>query len=106
MPCGPISTLVPQKYHRHLDAGILKSLLTASEEEQQRLSEAASLASLGIIYHEPTVEVYPQVLKSLNDIGREAVQEINPWVLNTLIDWCHFDRIICTSVPDAKDKVC
>lgn len=63
----------------------------------QKLTDSAGLASLGVICKEPTTDVYPEVLSSLNEIGKDVVQEVNPWVINTLVDWCNFDKVICSA---------
>ena len=105
MPVGPISTLVPQKYHQFLDSNTLKSLLVGSFDMAQKLTDSAGLTSLGVICKEPIFDVYPKVLGSLNEIGKDAVEEINPWVINTLVDWCNFDQVICSAPLNRLDKL-
>ncbi|WAR19454.1 hypothetical protein MAR_001292, partial [Mya arenaria] len=91
------------EYRKLQDSNTLKSLLVGSFDVAQKLTDSAGLASLGIICKEPTFDVYPQVLSSLNEIGKDVVKEINPWVINTLVDWCNFDNVICSSPLKSLD---
>ncbi|XP_033758516.1 uncharacterized protein LOC117340850 [Pecten maximus] len=90
VPVGPISNLVPPKYHTHLHKRILNSLIVASEKSAKRLREIA--VNVPVIVQEKTTEVYSHVLQNLTSLGQQAVAQIN-----VLIDWDNFDKVICIS---------
>ncbi|WAR20622.1 hypothetical protein MAR_002460, partial [Mya arenaria] len=95
MAIGPLSTAMPLRFHNHVSRDILKSYLAHNEEYGNKLQKQTFPADIPVIVKEYTNEVYPVVLKKLNHIGEDAVKEIHPWVLCTLIDWSHFDKVIC-----------
>jgi hypothetical protein len=45
-----------------------------------------------------TDTVYQRILDNLTEGGRNAVEEIQPWVFNTLIDWAPpFESFVCSN---------
>ncbi|XP_033758103.1 uncharacterized protein LOC117340452 [Pecten maximus] len=102
VPVGPISNLVPPKYHTHLHKRILNSLIVASEKSAKRLREIA--VNVPVIVQEKTTEVYSHVLQNLTSLGQQAVAQINPWIINVLIDWDNFDKVICISPLPGTDE--
>jgi hypothetical protein len=48
-------------------------------------------------------EVYPQVSANLNELGKLALEKIHPWILNTLVDWDNFDKLICSKEVEGMD---
>ena len=49
-------------------------------------------------------EVYPQICENLTEIGKDAIKDIKPWIINCLIDFGNFDQVICTC-PIRDDAV-
>ena len=50
-------------------------------------------------------EVYPQIRENLNVIGKIATEKIHPWVLNTLIDWDSFDKVMCKVSMEVEEGI-
>ena len=55
-------------------------------------------ADIPVITKQKTDTVYQRTLDNLTEGGKHAVEEIQPWVFNTLIDWAPpFESFVCSN---------
>lgn len=73
----------------------MKSYVSESEKNAQIFRQKADPADIPIIVYDKKKPIYAEVMKSLNQRGKEAVEKIQPWLINLLVDWCSFDQVIC-----------
>lgn len=109
VPVGPICTLVPDKFHKYIPKDILKSLVCENQKKTAQIQEKIGVADIPVITKSYTNGVYQHILDNLTDLGKEAVEEIHPWIVNVLVDWANFDNVICESPiqesnPTAQSK--
>ena len=97
VPVGPISTLVPERFHKHISRGVLKSLICEDEKSASKIRAKIGVADIPVIVRPYTENVYDHILRNLTSLGRDAIQEIHPWIINVLVDWANFDNAICSS---------
>lgn len=95
MAIGPLSTVIPAKFHRHLSANILKSYLSCDHEYSRKLEKDVEPADIPIITKAFDEKVYTQVQNSLNELGQQFLMELHPWIINTLVDFDDLDQKIC-----------
>jgi len=94
-PVGPISIVAPEKYHRFIPKGILKFLVCEDKKSAAKMRKKIGVADIPVITQAYTENVYTHITKNLTDIGKDALEEIHPWIINILVDWANFDQIIC-----------
>ncbi|XP_063438753.1 uncharacterized protein LOC134719719 [Mytilus trossulus] len=104
-PIGPISTLVPSRFHRLMPKQILKSYLSSSHSYSETFAKMVGPADIPVITKKRKDEVYDHIMSNLSEDGKIAVKEIEPWVFNTLIDWSTpFEHFVCTApLPDNSE---
>ena len=95
MAIGPLCTVVPIQFHRYLSPATLKSYLACNETYGNELRKSVEPADIPVIVKNYSEVVYDGVQKRLNQLGKQAVEALHPWVVNTLVDWDDFDRWIC-----------
>lgn len=91
-----VSELIPVRYHRFVPKGILKSLVCEDEEGAAKMRKKIGVADIPVITSKYRENVDEHIRINLTDTGKDALQEIHPWIINILIDWAIFDQIICT----------
>lgn len=92
---GPISDLLPPRYHQYLPKEILKSYVCGNQTYADRFQRLVVPSDIPVMAFDKKKPVYRGVLNSLNEKGKAALKEIRPWLVNLLVDWCNFDEIIC-----------
>lgn len=93
---GPISEILPRKYHRFASKSILKSYVCENERNADYFRRRADPADIPVIVCDKKNGVYKEVMANLNEEGKESVAAVNrPWLINMLVDWCQFDKMIC-----------
>ncbi|XP_053394053.1 uncharacterized protein LOC123539896 [Mercenaria mercenaria] len=95
MAVGPLCTVIPQTYHKYLSRDILKSYLSQDLKYSYELEKNVQPADIPIITKKFDEQLYPRIQNSLNDLGKQVIMEVHPWIINTLVDWDNFDDKIC-----------
>ena len=87
--------MTPEKYHRFITKGILKSLVCEDEKSAAKMRKKIGVAEIPVITQAYTENVHTNITKHLTDIGKDALEEIHSWIINILVDWANFHQIIC-----------
>ena len=97
-PVGPISILIPQRYHCFVSGDVLKSYLSSNRSDAETFSKLAGAADIPVITKQKTDTIYQRIMDNLTEGDRNAVEEIQPWGFNTLIDWAPpFESFVCSN---------
>ena len=102
MAVGPLATVIPARLHKHVSKNILKSYLSCSHEYTTKLQKDLEPSYVPVITRKYEEQLYPAVAAKINDLGKEFLMDVHPWVINTLIDWDELDQKICTQGKPAN----
>ena len=103
----PLKDVIPYRYHGYLGEDLLKSYVVRNHEDGRKCEEEGFIppgCNLIVTSQQNYEEIYPQICKNLTEIGKDAIKDIKPWIINCLIDLGNFDQVICTC-PIRDDAV-
>ncbi|CAG2256382.1 unnamed protein product [Mytilus edulis] len=79
---GPIAKLILARYHQFIDGQTLKSYVASNERDAQIFKQKVGPADIPVITKKPSNKVYSQITDNLTDSGKDAINDINPNLLN------------------------
>ena len=86
--------MLPTEFHKYVKTDILNTYVVSTEREADAISKEQG--SVDVIVFDRSKPVYPSVLKRLTNSGKEIVGQMQPWLVNVLVDWSSgFDFVIC-----------